>query len=222
VRASRPRLTLLLAAVLLIGACDASGPNSQATTIAFSPTPSAVASTAPSASPIPSIAPGPSRTPAAASASPRPSTTVATTPPVATPGNIASCTGTDANRTFYASVAAKASWDVYCPSLPAGWFVEKGSFSGGLLTIAYKAANGLRLELKEGAVCSGTPSSCGPLDSTIGPALFGDRQGQLGRLAGNLVLYVSPGQNPAWQATGIGLDEPAFRSFTGAFVKVPG
>ena len=60
------------------------------------------------------------------------------------------------------------------------------------------------------------------MDEVIGTATFGDREGQLGRLAGKLVLYVNPGSNPAWQATGTGLDEATFRAFAAALVKVPG
>jgi hypothetical protein len=114
------------------------------------------------------------------------------------------------------------SWDVYCPVLPKGWHVDAGSFRNNQLTIAYESSGGRRLELKEGAYCTGTPATCGPLDSVLGSAMFGDREGQLGQLAGNLVLYVDPGLNPAWQATGIGLDEATFRSFTAALLKVPG
>jgi hypothetical protein len=114
------------------------------------------------------------------------------------------------------------SWDVYCPALPKGWYVESGRLSSGVLTIAYKTSAGLRLELKQGNYCSGTAAECGPTDSVIGTAMYGDREGQLGRLSGNLVLYVNAGQHPSWQAVGIGLTESTFRGFTAAFVKVPG
>jgi hypothetical protein len=114
------------------------------------------------------------------------------------------------------------SWDVYCPVLPKGWYVESGRLSSGVLTIAYKTSAGLRLELKQGNYCTGTADTCGPMDSLIGTAMYGDREGQLGRLSGNLVLYVNPGVQPSWQAVGIGLQESTFTSFTGAFVKVPG
>jgi hypothetical protein len=135
------------------------------------------------------------------------------------------CAGNEDNRNFYAKSASAVAWDLYCPVLPKGWFVETGNFraaSGGTLTIAYKTTSGLRLELKEGFLCTGTAADCGPLDVTLGPAAFGDRQGTLGRLGGNLVLNVAAGANPSWQAIGVGLDEATFRAICAAFVKVPG
>ena len=232
VRALRPGLTPVLAAALLVAACGSSGPESQATDIPSDATPSAAATPAASSGGSPTTGPAAtaSRPPAASpSAAPsvRPSaaaTAAASIAPggSAPPGDLAACSGNDSNRTFFSGAAAAYSWDVYCAALPKGWFVDSGSRKSGLLTIGYKTTGGLRFELKEGAVCSGTPASCGPLDSTIGTAMFGDRQGQLGRYAGNFVLYVNPGANPSWQATGIGLDEATFRSFCAALVKVPG
>ena len=222
-RLLRPTLTFMLAAAVVVAACDAGGPSSVATDLGTPSPSSAAASPARTASPAASPAASPR--PSVASASPRPSSTPAsTTSPTGSPGT-AVCSGTDANRTFYANTAAAVAWDLYCPVLPRGWNVETGRFqaaSGGTMTISYKTSSGLRLELKEGFVCTGTAAECGPLDSTIGTAAFGDRQGTLGRRSGNLVLYVVPGSNPSWQATGIGLDEATFRAFCAAFLKVPG
>jgi hypothetical protein len=211
---------------VLVAACGSPGPDRQATgTTATSPPSLSTATSAPAGGPTATPGGSPARSPgapASGAASTRPGISPsASVDPLATPGAAASCTGTAANQDFFAASATASTFDVYCAVLPKGWFVDTGSRKGGLLQIAYKTTSGLRLELKEGAVCSGTPATCGPMDAVIGTAMFGDREGQLGRLGTNLVLYVSPGANPSWQATGIGLDEATFRAFGAALVKVP-
>lgn len=223
-------LTILLAAALLVTACETPGPSSLATTLT-TPAPTSAGPPASPASPGASPAGSPPGTaiatvrPSGATASPRASATPVSTAAPTGSADPTVCAGSDANRTFYANTAAAVAWDVYCPVLPKGWYVESGSFraaSGGSMVISYKTNTGLRIELKEGSVCTGSAATCGPLDSTIGPAAFGDRQGQMGRRAANLVLYVDPGASPAWQATATGLDEATFRSICAAFLKVPG
>jgi hypothetical protein len=113
-------------------------------------------------------------------------------------------------------------FDVYCAALPKGWFVDTGSLRSGELNIGYETTAGLRFELRQGNYCTGSSAECGPLDSVIGSAMFGDREGQLGRLGADLVLYVNPGSNPSWQATESGLDEATFRTLAAALIRVPG
>jgi hypothetical protein len=231
---------MLIVAAALIAACGPSGPESKATDLGTTSLPSpSVSPVAPppaataTAAPTRTLAPLPTRSPSPTAAA----TSGPTAPPIpgasptasagpgASPGDLAACSGSDANRAFFASAAAAVPWDVYCAVLPKGWFVESGSRKGGAagqLVIAYKTNAGLRLELKQGNFCSGTPAACGPMDSTVGPATYSDRQGQLGALSGNLVLYVNPGSSPAWQAVGVGLSESTFRAFCAALVKVPG
>jgi hypothetical protein len=120
-------------------------------------------------------------------------------------------------------MAAKFAWDLYCAVLPSGWFVDTGSFtlgSGGTVLLAYRNNAGGRFELKQGAWCEGAPLDCGPFDVITGSAMFGDLTGQLGKLSSSLVLYVRPGLNPAWAATGTGLDDATMRSFCRALSKV--
>lgn len=229
VRLKRQVLNFVFAAAVGLAACDASGPSSVATDLGTQ-APSASASAAAAslarrASPAASTPASARPSTAAASASPRPSTTAAPTVAPTGSAGTATCTGSDANRTFYANTAAAVAWDLFCPVLPKGWNMDSGvsrAASGGTMTISYKTSAGLRLELIEGYVCTGAPAHCGPLDSTIGTAAYGDRQGTLGRRSGNLVLYVDPGSNPSWQATGVGLDEATFRALCAAFLKVPG
>jgi hypothetical protein len=165
-------------------------------------------------SPVESVAPsaGPS---ADASASPDAS---------GSPTPAAACAGNDQNRDFFATFAGSVTWDVYCPVLPAGWYVVSGSYrlAGiGRLEITYRGPGDVRLVVQEGGFCTDGASVCAPADSSIGPADFGDRVGELVNLGNDLVLYVDPGTEPAWQATGIGIDETNFRSICAAFSKVP-
>jgi hypothetical protein len=232
-------LTSLLAAVVLLAACDLSVPQTQAPA-GSSPTPrsSPSGSARPSSTtavPTPTRPPGTTPT---AETSPRPSVTTTAgasalptsgasaspgASPLGSPGDLASCSGSDDNRAFFNNAAAAFAWDVYCAVLPKGWYVESGNYqgaSGGQLTIAYRTTAGLRFELKQGNYCTG--AACGPMDSTLGAAMLGDREGQLGMLGSNLVLYVDPGSSPGWQAVGIGLNEATFRAYSAALVKVPG
>ena len=220
-------VSLVLLAALIAAAC---------TTDATTPGPSASPSAAPSgASASPSTSAEPSAdaslTPSASpSVEPAPTpTTLATAEPSplasgeATPGPAAACSGSADNRTFYASFAAGVPWDVYCAVLPAGWYLAAGTYrlAGiGRLEAAYHGPGGMRLSLLEGAFCTDTPEACAPSDSVIGPATLGDRDGQLVNLASDLVLYVDPGLQPAWQVTGTGMTEEAFRAICAAFVKV--
>ena len=226
-RPLRACLTLLFAA-LLLAACGSGETPSPATAAAQSPG-------GPSGSPVISAQPGsagPSASRSAApsvkaSGSPAASKPAGSSAASAPAGSIdpTACAGSDANRAFFKDVAASVAWDVYCPTLAKAWFVEAGSFraaSGGSMVISYKTTTGLRIELKEGAICTGTASECAQMDTGLGSAAFGDRVGQLGKLAGNLVLYVSAGATPAWQATGSGLDEASFRAICTGLLKVPG
>jgi hypothetical protein len=214
---------LPLAATLLIAACGS-----------VAPIPTELASPAPSNASASSPAGATPRGASGGAGTAAPTAVPSGTPPTARPAASAAapsgsidptaCAGTDANRAFYRDTAAAVAWDVYCPVLPKGWNVESGQYrgaSGGTMTISYRTSAGLRLELREGSFCTGSAAECGPFDAQLGTAQFGDRVGQLGRFSGNLVLYVNPGSSPAWQATGVGLDEAAFRSICASFIKVP-
>ena len=137
--------------------------------------------------------------------SPRPS------PPPLEPGTAAACSGTDANRVFFASVAAAVDGSVYCPVLPSGWFVEGGQYrlaGGGWLDITYEGPDGQSLALRQGAPCSG--AGCPPSGTDLGAATYGDLTGTLLDLGGGrFAVVVDPGANPSWTliADGLAADE---------------
>lgn len=211
------RAGLILVLAALVAACDSAGPSSAATNIAITPTP-AVASASPVASKPPTATQAPSVKP--------PVTSGATTGPAPTSApavSADSCSGSASNKTFFATNSPKVTFGVYCAVLPNGWYLDVGSYAaanGGTFTIGYRNNAGNRFDLKEGAWCQGVPIECGPYDTAIGNAAYGDIAGQLGKKGSAFVLYVRPGQNPAWSATGMGIDEATFRSFAQALVKV--
>jgi len=204
---------LALLILLLVAACGEATPGDTSTPQAPSPEESA----APIASPEPVPSVDPSQVPSVEPSS-EPSSESAV-------GPAAACTGNDDDRRFFADVAEAVDWTVYCPVLPAGWFVDKGQFrlaGGGSMEIAYRGPGGARFEVREGAFCSDGAAACSPHDAVIGPAAFGDREGELGMLGDGLVLYVDPGAVPMWQATGSGLDEATFRAYGEALAIVGG
>ena len=214
----RTRGGLIFAVLLLAAACEGTAPSSPSEpTGSTDESASAIASTAQSpsveASPEPSAEPSTSAEPSG-DASQDPAT-----------GPAAGCTGSDENKTFYAAVAEAVEWTVYCPVLPAGWFVTTGSYSGaggGVMEIGYKGPRGQTLALHEGHLCADGPDACAPRDSVIGPAAFGDQEGELGSVAGGLVIHVDRGTEPMWEVTGTGLDEQTFRSYGEALIPVAG
>jgi hypothetical protein len=87
---------------------------------------------------------------------------------------------------FFDAIAGQVTWTVYCAVLPAGWFVQAGSFSlrnGGRLDITYRGPAGALLTLIEGNVCEGQASGCPASGQALGPASFGDQPGTLLQLA---------------------------------------
>ena len=145
--------------------------------------------------------------------------------PRPTPADTAAraCTGSAKTRDFFTAIAEAVSWPVYCAVLPSGWFVEAGEYhlaNGGQMVISYRTNAGGHLELREGRWCTDSASACSPRDSVIGPASFGDRDGQLMRSGGDLVIYVDPGEPASWTATGSGLDEATFRSICAKLAPV--
>jgi hypothetical protein len=141
----------------------------------------------------------------------------------ATPAS--ACAGNDDNRDFYASFAEAVEWDVYCPTLPDGWFVENGTYrlSGGAwMEIVYRGPGGARFGLQEGAFCR-EDGDCVPDGTDVGAAAFGDREGTLVAAGdGSWAISVDRGLNPSWLATGSGLDEAAFRGHAEALALVGG
>lgn len=220
-RTGRAALSLLVALALLIAAC---GPTATGT-----PAPSTA-----SATPVPSGEPGPTdgattgptETPpgeATELPSGEPSLEPTVSPAPST-GGAAACSGNDENRAFYAAVADDVAWDVYCAVLPAGWFVDAGEFrlaGGGRLEIAYKGPSGQRIEVREGAYCTGE-DDCPPTGPDAGTASFGDRPARLIDVGGGAWLVVAEGGDVNWEAKGIGMDGPTLAGHTAAFAPVDG
>jgi hypothetical protein len=203
---------IFLAAALMFGACSAE----------TAATPSA--SEPPALTPIPVSTPVP--TPADSTESLAPTDDPYATPseiPSASPGAAASCTGTEANRAFYVSVADHVTWDVYCPVLPKGWIVDTGSYrtsGGGWMKIAYKASGSRRFELREGAFCT-DPATCVPTGTELAPGSFGDREATILQVEdGGFAAIVDGGQKISWAAIGKGMDETTFRAYAAALILV--
>ena len=191
-------------AALLVAAC---GGSDDATPNPSAPTASASAPLGPSAStPDDPASAGPTPAP---SSEPLPTEDAPSDAPTEAPdpGSASACTGTDANRDFFASVAASVDWSVYCPVLPSGWFVEGGQYrlaGGGWLEIAYEGPDGQSLALRQGAPCTG--EGCPPSGTDLGEAAYGDLAGTLLDLSGGrFAVVVEPGANPSWTLVTDGL-----------------
>jgi hypothetical protein len=116
------------------------------------------------------------------------------------------------------------TWNVYCATLPPGWFVESGSYrlsNGGQLSITYRGPDGARLVVHEGGYCAGVPD-CIPPGTDAGSARFGERDARLMDLGDGswLVVVASTGGDVAWQATGTGMDGSTLAGYTAAFARV--
>jgi hypothetical protein len=225
--APAPRLLAMIGVAALVAACGGTPTPSPVT--AASPSPSAASSApstqAPSASSsggaslVPSVGPDESASPQASE------TPFPTASPSPGPGSADACSGTAENRDFYASLAASVAWDVYCPALPSGWYVDTGSYrlsNGGQLSITYRGPNSARIVVHEGAYCLVAPG-CIPTGTDAGGARFGDLDARLLDLGNGSWLVFAPsgtGGQTAWQATGSGMDGPALAGYTAAFARV--
>ncbi len=209
-------------AALLVSGCSfgKSQPTPIVVVLTPTPEPTVAETVAPSESPTPSPTPVPSST---AALSPTP-TSSPTAPPQAAGVSATKCTGSTDSQAFWASASTDMAWDVYCPVLPAGWLVSKGSFdgvAGGTIGITMNGPSGARLAIDEGAFCTTDPGSCSPHVSVLGAAKFGDLSGSLDGLSGGgLAVYVRPGTSTAYRLTGSGMSQAAFVSIAAAFVKV--
>ena len=220
-RAPRPLISLLVALALLVAACG--------TTTTGSPAPPPGSGTPiPSGEAVPTSEPGgsPAETPRGEATEPptgEPSLEPTVTP-APSPGDAAACSGNDENRAFFAAVAEDVAWEVYCAALPAGWYVDEGSFrlaGGGRLEISYKGPGGQRIEMREGTWCAGV-DDCIPTGPDAGTASFGDRPARLVDVGGGAWLVVAEGGDVNWEARGTGMDGPTLAGHTAAFARVDG
>jgi hypothetical protein len=211
--------SILLAAVLsaVLAACGQATSTDQPTDTGQ---PSSAAAS-PDASPtVAPVSEPPGETPAeSASTTPEPVTpeppaTAGATPADGT-GSAASCSGSDENRDFFASMAAAVDWTVYCPVLGEGWFVDDGRYrlaGGGWLEISYDGPGDARLILRQGAFCD-SGDGCVPSGTEVGQVAFGDRTGTLVDGGdGTWSVVVERGAQLSWLLVVDGLGEDAVRA----------
>jgi len=220
---------VLVALAAVVAACGGGpGPSSPA-----SETPaggSAPPSVAPASAAVESI---PAGTPAASEDLPTqppdseapPESAAPSDSPGTAGGSAAACTGTDNNRDFYADAANALAFDVYCPVLPRGWFVDKGEYhlsSGGILQISYRGPDGATIELVERGPCQ-PGDDCLPSGTSEGPVLFGDRPAALVALGdGGWMVVAEAATDGNWWITGNGLDEAALTKIASDLARVGG
>ena len=160
-------------------------------------------------------------------ASPEPPSAEPETPdpePTELPASAAECTGSDENVAFYAEFAQVVDWAVYCPVLPAGWFVGTGQWrqaEGERLEISYRGPRGAGLMLQEGSFCPGE-GDCVPPGEEVGPTAFGDREGTLVATDGGWAVVVDRGERPSWLLTISGVGQAAARQIAADVVEVSG
>lgn len=219
-RAARRTLAALVVAVLILAGCGVTPGRTPAATDAPVP-----GTSAPTPTDEPTPEPAPTEEPTQAPTD-EPTGTPGETPgPTSSPGSAAACSGNDDNRAFYVGVAGAVAWDVYCPVLAAGWFVDTGSFrlsGGGRMDISYRGPGGQRIEIRQGAFCDDA-SGCPPSGSDVGPARFGDRAARLyetGATPGTPIVFAAGGGSIGWEAVGIGMDGTTLAAYTAAFAKV--
>lgn len=219
-------LGILLLALVACGEATSSSPPAETSQQSPAAPATAAAPTAP-----PATDPGgepPTEAPPATEepepATPEPVTTPAPEPPAGT-GSVASCSGSDENRDFFASMAAAVDWTVYCPVLGDGWFVDDGRYrlaGGGWLEIGYDGPGEARLILRQGAFCA-TSDGCAPAGQEIGQIAFGDRTGTL--IAGDdgtWSVAVDRGAKPSWILVVDGLGQAAVRTIAANLRAVAG
>lgn len=149
-------------------------------------------------------------------------TPLPTSRPTSSPGPAEACTGNAENRAFYLAVAEQVAWDVYCPVLPAGWFVDAGNFrlaGGGRMEIAYKGPGGARLEIREGAYCGGG-AACVPTGPDAGSAAFGDRPARLFDVGDGRWLVAAESGDILWEVRSSGLDGETTTAYAADFALV--
>jgi len=238
---TRPVLALALA--LVLAACGGAAPSAVTTASPHSVAPSiAPATVRPGPTGVVSIAPGETgATPTKAPPTNKPVQTASAAPTdpgasaapsdsgdpsasaEASDGPAAACSGSEANRDFYAGVASGVDWTVLCAVLPKGWFVSAGSYrlaNGGKLVIGYKGPAGAKLELSEGAYCV-DGGACVPPGTTGGEVPLGPMTGTLVRLDdGGFAIVADRGLNPSWLLETHGPDEATARAFAAALQLV--
>lgn len=224
--AARPLLAAVVAALTLAGCIGgeqgAASTSSPSTSAAVSSPSSEAPSSTLQPSPSSSLTDVPTDSPDA-TASPSSTARASSGASQSAEAAVAACTGTDENRTFFLNAAQNLDWPVYCPVLPARWYVTSGTYSGrgvGQLSIGYKGPAGATLTLQQGGFCE-TSDGCVPAGTDSGEAAYGDRQGTLVTLDdGGYAIVVGRADTPSWLAVSTGMDEATFRQVAEGFVRL--
>jgi hypothetical protein len=213
--------TLLVAA--FVGACvgGSSATDTPSATDSADPSPAVPIETASPSSEPPTPLPtdpaeseAPSDAPGAESSGSPPASDAA--------GSADACSGTDNNRDFYADAAAALAFDVYCPVLPRGWFVDEGQYqlrSGGLLQISYKGPSGAVLDLLERGPCQ-AGDDCMPAGTQEGSAMFGNRSAELVAKDDGSLMVVAEAADGQWWIVGTRVDEASLTKIAADLVLV--
>ena len=235
---NRSRLGILLSVVIFVAACGTSGPtdsvNGQPTAApatgtaapASSPSVGDVTGPGPSDSAGPVTSQPPSSEPPATTPTPAESPSTSAEPSASGASSVAdACTGSQANRDFFAAAAAAVDWSVLCGALPEGWFLSTGSYrlaNGGKLDVSYSGPAGATLALSEGAFCADA-SGCVPSGTDAGDAQLGSMAGTLVQLdGGGFAIVVDRGATPSWLLVTSGLDQATTVAFGAALAQVGG
>lgn len=125
---------------------------------------------------------------------------------------------------FFKAASMGTAFDVYCAVLPDGWSVssKSGDEQGAsLVVVTYRGPAGEELTLQEGNVCLKGASSC-ITGKQAGTAMFGDREGVLvdGPNDADFAVYVDPGKNLSWIASGRGMSLDAFKALAAGLIVV--
>ena len=209
--------------VIVTNAPDSPG-DTPSGTPASSPTSSTTQAASPTLGPTPVVVG--SASPSVASSAVASDVAAATPTPAAqraTPLPASACSGSQANKNYFAQVARELSWDVYCAMLPSGWGVKSGAYEGtapGSLTVSYAGPAGATLALREGAFCTSGAAACAPRTAELGTATFGDLQASLVAVSGGFAVYVNPGTSHAYSLTGTGMSRGTFAAIAAALVRV--
>jgi hypothetical protein len=145
------------------------------------------------------------------------------TPPPGTSIPATSCSDNVDEQGFYAAVAGRVDWSVYCPGLPTGWRIGSGHYDvgrQGFLNISYTNRSGARLELSEGHFCD-EADGCVPDGEDAGAAAFGDQTGTLvAGSDGSFAIVVDQSAPVSWLLIGRSIDEATFRDLAANLSRV--
>jgi hypothetical protein len=169
-------MTVAAGLALALAACSAASPTP--IIIHVTPSPSPTTSATPIA--ISVATPTPTAQPTDTLAAPTPTVPAAPTdvPTAAPTGPAGGCSGSQANKDWWAAESKHLVFTVYCGSMPSGWYFETANDNynnGGMMYAEYKGPSGATFSVFEGKF---DPTIHGP---SLGSANFGDLGGTLTR-----------------------------------------